>query len=285
MNSGVSFNSGEEEEEVLLIEGDRLAILNMMTVEFLVGRIGVLQNKLTGKISKQAKPETWSKGIMQTAYANGGSTKFIKETLKVSQEYHATGVKHLHQNALKYDIGVYFEANGHGTLTCSEKVKREVSEIIREVSHLSAENEKDKDLQDLLYNLSVLQSFLLLSNDVTGDAIVNFLMVETSLLLLGMSIEDLAQLYEDIPNKTSKCVVAKKHLIKTTYDELDVVAPECLKRELDEYKRTHRENRITVRPSGTEDIVRIYVEAKTNEEVLQRTKEIESLLMRNEIIN
>jgi hypothetical protein len=28
----------------------------------------------------------------------------------------ATGVKFLHHEALKYDIGVYFEANGHGTV-------------------------------------------------------------------------------------------------------------------------------------------------------------------------
>jgi len=27
-----------------------------------------------------------------------------------------TGVKHLHHKALDYDIGVYFEANGHGTV-------------------------------------------------------------------------------------------------------------------------------------------------------------------------
>jgi phosphoacetylglucosamine mutase len=28
----------------------------------------------------------------------------------------STGVKHLHHEAEKYDIGVYFEANGHGTV-------------------------------------------------------------------------------------------------------------------------------------------------------------------------
>jgi hypothetical protein len=31
-----------------------------------------------------------------------------------------TGVKHLHQKAVKYDIGVYFEANGHGTVIFSD---------------------------------------------------------------------------------------------------------------------------------------------------------------------
>ena len=27
-----------------------------------------------------------------------------------------TGVKYLHHKALDYDIGIYFEANGHGTV-------------------------------------------------------------------------------------------------------------------------------------------------------------------------
>ena len=35
-----------------------------------------------------------------------------------------TGVKHLHAKALEFDVGVYFEANGHGT------VSGEVSELL-----------------------------------------------------------------------------------------------------------------------------------------------------------
>ncbi len=30
--------------------------------------------------------------------------------------YAATGVKHLHEKAEHYDIGIYYEANGHGTV-------------------------------------------------------------------------------------------------------------------------------------------------------------------------
>lgn len=35
-----------------------------------------------------------------------------------------TGVKHLHQKAVEYDIGVYFEANGHGTVIFSGLASR-----------------------------------------------------------------------------------------------------------------------------------------------------------------
>ena len=45
-----------------------------------------------------------------------------------------TGVKHLHHKALDFDIGVYFEANGHGTVIFSTKAQQ----LIRE----AAGNEK-----------------------------------------------------------------------------------------------------------------------------------------------
>lgn len=34
--------------------------------------------------------------------------------------YAATGVKYLHEKAEHFDIGVYFEANGHGTVIFNE---------------------------------------------------------------------------------------------------------------------------------------------------------------------
>lgn len=40
-----------------------------------------------------------------------------------------TGVKHLHHKAIEYDIGVYFEANGHGTIVFSEHAKESVRDI------------------------------------------------------------------------------------------------------------------------------------------------------------
>lgn len=36
-----------------------------------------------------------------------------------------TGVKHLHHAAEEFDIGVYFEANGHGTVLFSREIIKE----------------------------------------------------------------------------------------------------------------------------------------------------------------
>ena len=57
--------------------------------------------------------------MIQTAYANGSSTTYVRDTLNVAVACTKTGVKHLHHKALEFDIGVYFEANGHGTVSNS----------------------------------------------------------------------------------------------------------------------------------------------------------------------
>lgn len=37
-----------------------------------------------------------------------------------------TGVKHLHHKAVEYDIGIYFEANGHGTVIFSDLARKRI---------------------------------------------------------------------------------------------------------------------------------------------------------------
>lgn len=58
-------------------------------------------------------------GVVQTAYANGASTDYLKH-LGLEVVFTPTGVKYLHEKAAEYDIGIYFEANGHGTILLSE---------------------------------------------------------------------------------------------------------------------------------------------------------------------
>jgi hypothetical protein len=69
---------------------------------------------------------TLNLGLVQTAYANGSSTNFITSKLNVPVACAPTGVKHLHHKALDFDIGVYFEANGHGTVLYSPKAQERI---------------------------------------------------------------------------------------------------------------------------------------------------------------
>jgi phosphoacetylglucosamine mutase len=66
-------------------------------------------------------------GVVQTAYANGSSTKYIESALGVPVAFTKTGVKHLHHRAVEFDVGVYFEANGHGTVIFSPQALTQIN--------------------------------------------------------------------------------------------------------------------------------------------------------------
>lgn len=59
-------------------------------------------------------------------YANGGATAFLRER-ELEIVFTKTGVKYLHHAALEFDIGVYFEANGHGTVVFSTSFMERVT--------------------------------------------------------------------------------------------------------------------------------------------------------------
>ncbi|OUC43505.1 hypothetical protein D917_09728, partial [Trichinella nativa] len=76
-------------------------------------------------------------GVVQTAFANGSSTRYIEDVLKIPVVITETGVKHLHKEAKKFDIGIYFEANGHGTVTFVLFSERMVDELEKHLEPIS----------------------------------------------------------------------------------------------------------------------------------------------------
>jgi hypothetical protein len=67
----------------------------------------------------------FSCAVVQTAYANGASTRFVR-SLGMPIHMAKTGVKYLHHKAKGFDVGIYFEANGHGTVVFSERFRQAV---------------------------------------------------------------------------------------------------------------------------------------------------------------
>jgi len=199
--------------------------------------------------------EKASIGIVQTAYANGSSTKFIEDTLKLPVFCVPTGVKHLHKKAHELDIGVYFEANGHGTVLFSDHLKEEIS------SELS----KKKGSPEHLMALKRLKTFINLVNETIGDALADLLIVETILLAKNWTVENWDQLYSDLPYRQLKVSVKDRSVITTTDAERRCVTPAGLQERIDALVGKYNSARAFVRPSGTEDIVRVLAEADTAE--------------------
>ena len=179
-----------------------------------------------------------------------------------------TGVKHLHHAAQQFDIGIYFEANGHGTVVFSDKY-----------THTATKS------SPLLYHLSRL------INPAVGDALSDLLLVD--LLLrhqFHWTLSDWStNLYTDLPSRQLKVQVQDRSMIVCNDNETEVIEPVGLQsRLMSLYQTNHEEEeedpegdnansntktrtvrieqgRCFVRPSGTENVVRIYAEAKTRE--------------------
>ncbi|KAL4232056.1 Phosphoglucomutase-3 [Mactra antiquata] len=222
-----------------LMDGDRIATLVAGYLKNLVKETGLTLNL----------------GLVQTAYANGSSTKYITDKLQVPVACAATGVKHLHAMAVGFDIGVYFEANGHGTVIFSDTAEAKIREAGKNESLTEAQR---KAAETLCTSIDLI-------NQTVGDAISDMLLVEVILCKQGYDMQAWFECYSDLPNRQLKVKVKDRTVIKTTADETQATSPDGLQSAIDELVKKYNSARSFVRPSGTEDIVRVYAEADTQE--------------------
>lgn len=119
-----------------------------------------------------------------------------------------------------------------------------------------------------------LMAILAVSNHTVGDAIANLLVIEAILEDLDMSIKDLASIYLENPSRMYKAIVADRTKFKVIWDESRLTEPLGLQETIDHLIGTVEEGKAFVRPSGTEDILRLYSEAKTEEQMESMAKAI-----------
>lgn len=110
-----------------------------------------------------------------------------------------------------------------------------------------------------------LLSVIEVINETVGDAISDMFLVEIILQSNGWGVKEWYNTYEDLPNLQKKISVADRNVIITTDAERKVVEPEGLQTGIDELVAKYPRGRSFVRPSGTEDIVRVYAEAASKE--------------------
>lgn len=206
--------------------------------------------------------------VIQTAYANGSSTKYIENKLNIPVVCVPTGVKHLHHEALKYDVGIYFEANGHGTIVFSEDAKLQIREIATNTNSSLAQKAAAKKL---LSTIDVI-------NESVGDAISDLLLTEIILHDLDWDISDWDSMYVDFPNRQLKIKVPDRNVLTTTDAARKCVKPEGLQEAIDNLVSKYEQARSFVRPSGTEDIVRVYAEAHTQDAADKLAEEVALLV-------
>jgi phosphoacetylglucosamine mutase len=175
-----------------------------------------------------------------------------QDILKIPVVITKTGVKHLHHAALQFDIGIYFEANGHGTVLFGDKYYELLAQCTAASSTTAA--------------TGILSALPKLIHPAVGDALSDFLLVDAFLgRLLQWSLADWnTQLYTDLPSRQLKVQVADRSVVKCNANETMCLEPAGLQPALDRLlTKELKGGRCFVRASGTENVVRVYAEAKT----------------------
>ena len=170
--------------------------------------------------------------FIHTSYTNHGLLDYLK-SLNIKCVCVPTGIKHLQKESLNHDLSVYFESNGHGSIHYKEKILNDASRK--------------------LINLLKTQ------NQYTGDGVSHIYAVDYILTNLNINKEDWYNLYKNNESKLYKLVVEDKSKFKCDINETQLIEPKDIKEELDKLMKEYS-CYIFVRPSGTEDILRVYIE-------------------------
>lgn len=187
--------------------------------------------------------------VVHTGYSNGGFMKTVDDMIfdfeqclikydypnivKIDRIVTPTGVKNLIDVAKNYNVGIYFEQNGHGSVLIND----------------------DRDIIDL----KVLKA---LFNQLIGDAVMNLIGVSYLLKKTKTSIVQFKNLFKDRESELIKIHVKNKNIYKTNHDQSQLLEPV---ETVNAIGRIMNHNafkgcRAFVRPSGTEDVLRLYVE-------------------------
>ncbi|KAK7892596.1 Phosphoacetylglucosamine Mutase [Exophiala xenobiotica] len=247
----IIFYYTDEQKTFHLLDGDRIATLGAVFLADMT-RVAGIDSKI--KI-----------GLVQTAYANGASTEYVEKVLKLPVTVTPTGVKHLHHAAARYDIGVYFEANGHGTVLFSDNAIK----VIRE-SEPKSPGQK--------HALDSLRACVDLINQAVGDAISDMLFAEVVLAHKCWTLENWRNTYIDLPNRLVRVEVRDRSIFKTTDAERKLESPKGAQDEIDKFCQMYVKGRAFARASGTEDAVRVYAEAHSKTEAEKLAQQVSEVV-------
>jgi phosphoacetylglucosamine mutase len=222
-----------------LLDGDRIATLTASFIGDLARSAGLTEELRIG--------------LVQTAYANGASTEYVNKSLKLPVVCTPTGVKHLHHAATRFDVGVYFEANGHGTVVFSDYALKTFK---KHEPKSPAQNDA----------LQTLRSLTDLINQTVGDAISDLLLVEVILAHKSWGLKEWESTYTDLPNRLIRVEVPDRNRFKAVDAERKLAEPQGVQEQIDALVAKYKQGRSFARASGTEDAVRVYAEASTRSE-------------------
>jgi phosphoacetylglucosamine mutase len=209
-------------------------------------------------------------GIVCTGYSNGAFMNYITKTLGLKLIIARTGVKFLHREAKEFDISIYFESNGHGTVFSQEHTLPKITKL-----NSFCNSATDSQL------LEFISLFLCLFNRTTGDSLAIFNATECCLNFLNMTTLDFYNIYTELPAINYKLEVKNKTIFLPNEDETRLIEPKETQSLIDEVCSKYTQSRCFIRPSGTEDVIRIYAEAQSLNEANEIIEIVKKYILDN----
>ncbi len=174
----------------------------------------------------------YSIGIVLSMYSNRGAIEYLKNN-GFLVEFAQTGVKNFVAQAKKYDIGIYFEPNGHGSVMFSKKFLKEL---------------ETNDCSDTQHIKTLTELF----DPSVGDALANFMFFYAVL-----TPDEFFHNYKEYAVRFLVVKIKDKNVIKV--DEKYNVTEPFIQKAINQVVSLYK-GRGFVRPSGTENIVRVFAE-------------------------
>lgn len=243
-------------------DADRL-VLHHPAVGVLDGdRFTVLTAAFVAETAAAAGAADVAIGVAHTAYSNGAAADALRATPGVVVLPALTGVKY--QEAVVrgpgLDVGIYWEPNGHGTVLFTDA-------FLDRLRGIAAGGPGDGDgaaaaAAGRRRAAAVLLAMADVANQAVGDGIANLLLVDALLAILRWTPAAWAAgTYTARAAVNVSVRVADKGVVRTAEFDTLVTAPAALAQAVADAVATVRGGRSFVRPSGTEDIVRVFAEA------------------------
>ena len=229
-----------------IIKGEKIIVLYAKMLDFLIDNFS---KNLKIKYNEMIKM-----GIITSKYSNGAFISFCENNLKnYKLSVTKTGINNIQKESKKFDISICYEYNGLGTIYISQ-------DLSTKFGKLSSLIETSKDSQII----ELFQLFIALFNSITSDGVSNLLVIESIMKSMNLSIKDVYDFYNEIPYKIVD-IKMKYNKFITNEDDSKIIEPKNMQIIIDELSNKYANSKIYVRPTGTEDYLRVYVESETDD--------------------
>lgn len=253
-------------DDVKIVDGNRICVLYCRVLAHFRNLLNARKEEFEDQASIKKLIDA-KIGVVYTAYSNNAFVEYATQDLKLEAGIAKTGVKFVHSRAQEFDIGVYFESNGHGTIIYNH----EIPEILKSVISSAKTDEARQVCQDL-------ENFLVNQNSINGDAFGNMLLSLSALEILGIHVEELFTCYTDNLSKISKVTLRDRTMMKSTEDERVLASPADIQPKIQEILAQYPGYIGFVRASGTEDCCRVYVEGKDQAKLDELELKLKSII-------